>query len=416
MTGMQNQNKKNMGGLIWITGYSGAGKTTVAQKVYEGLSLANIPSVLLDGDDIRSILGERFGHDLDDRRQLASVYGRLCKKITDCGVTVVIATVAMFEAVRKENRISNSRYLEVYLKVPLELRIERDPKGLYKAATMKSSDLSVSLKGLEEPESPDLVIPNYGDITPDMAASSIMSKYIVMMEQDVVSTQSVDLQGQIDTKRILSRSEYWDSYYAKRNAPISPSSFALFCKENYLNDHNHILEFGCGNGRDSFYFAKTQRVTAIDESSVVVESNRGRALQESFLNIDFIPGEYGTEIVGLPAQVDAIYSRFVMHAMPEEAETRALNESWRLLKNQGWLFLEFRTTLDPLMKKGDRISETERKTDHYRRFIDFSAFCQKLTNIGFELIYTIEKQGLARHGDDDPVVGRVIAKKNLTVL
>jgi ubiquinone/menaquinone biosynthesis C-methylase UbiE len=109
--------------------------------------------------------------------------------------------------------------------------------------------------------------------------------------------------------------------------------------------------------------------------------------------------------------VDAIYSRFVIHAMPEEVETLALKESWRLLKDNGMLFLEFRTTLDSLMGKGERISETERMTDHYRRFVDFSAFCQKLIDLGFVLDYTIEKRGLAAFGNDDPVVGRVVAKK-----
>ena len=116
----------------------------------------------------------------------------------------------------------------------------------------------------------------------------------------------------------------------------------------------------------------------------------------------------------MPAQVDAIYSRFVMHAMPEDAETRALNRSWHLLKSHGKLFLEFRTIHDPLMEKGDQLTETERMTDHYRRFIDFSVFCKKLTNLGFVIEYAIEKQGLATFGNDDPVVGRIVATKIVT--
>jgi adenylylsulfate kinase-like enzyme len=107
---MISEDKQNIGGLIWITGYSGAGKTTVARLVNEKLKEKNMPVVLLDGDEIRSILGERYGHELDERRQLGYVYGRLCKKISDCDITVVIATVAMFEAVRLENRASNIRY------------------------------------------------------------------------------------------------------------------------------------------------------------------------------------------------------------------------------------------------------------------------------------------------------------------
>jgi hypothetical protein len=63
------------------------------------------------------------------------------------------------------------------------------------------------------------------------------------------------------------------------------------------------------------------------------------------------------------------------------------------------------------MKKGEHISDTERKTDHYRRFVDFSTFCDKVTTLGFSLDYTIEKRGLARFGNDDPVVGRIVAVK-----
>jgi len=409
---MTSADRQSMSGLIWITGYSGAGKTTIARLVSEKLKEINVPVVLLDGDEIRSILGERYGHELDERRQLAYVYGRLCKKISDCGVTVVIATVAMFEAVRIENRASNARYLEVYLNVPLEVRQERDPKGLYKAATAKGLNASAVAIGFEEPLNPDLVIKNYGEKSPEEAASLIVSEYSAtkLTEQHY---QEVSSPGELVGNLNLTRTQYWDSYYQKRKAPISPSSFALFCNENFLDKHCHMLEFGCGNGRDSFYFSKSNRVTAIDESKVVVETNRARADQEGVLNIDFLHGEFGTEITGLPREVDAVYARFVIHAMPEEAETRVLLESWRLLKNGGKLFLEFRTTQDALMNKGEQLSGTERITDHYRRFVDFSKFCLKLAELGFVLEYSIEKQGLASFGSDDPVVGRIVAIKTV---
>ncbi len=403
---MNHKNNQSGSGLIWITGYSGAGKTTIARLVSEKLKEKNISVVLLDGDEIRSILGERYGHELEDRRQLANVYGRLCKKISDCGVTVVIATVAMFESVRLENRNSNDKYFEVYLDVPLEIRQERDPKGLYKAAKDKGMSSALLTQGFEEPTNPDLIIDNHGENTPKIAAELIVFEYSKCNLTKSLPKR-VELVGDIHTNR----THYWDSYYQKRKAPISPSSFALFCKENFLDRHCHILEFGCGNGRDSFYFSKSHRVSAIDESKVVVDSNRTRADQEGILNIDFLHGEFGTEIAGLPNEVDAVYARFVIHAMSEEAETRSLHESWRLLKNGGKLFLEFRTTHDPLIKEGEQLSVTERVTDHYRRFVDFQKFCKKLLDIGFKLDYSIEKQGLASFGNDDPVVGRVVASK-----
>lgn len=398
------------GGLIWITGYSGAGKTTVARIVSEKLKFMNIPVVFLDGDDLRSILGEKFGYTLEDRLNLAYVYSRLCKKISDNGVTVVISAIAMFESVRIENRASNERYLEVFLNVPYNVREARDPKGLYRAAKNKSSDMLGISTSLEEPVNPDLIVENYGEILPEIAASLIISKYLSVNEtrQD---KQQVDLSDDLNLNLNLNRSQYWDAYYKKRKAPINPSSFALFCNENFLDKNCHILEFGCGNGRDSFYFSKTHRVTAIDDSSVVVEANRTRATQEGILSIDFLHGEFGLKINGLPGEVDAVYARFVMHAMNVDAETRALNESWRLLRDGGKLFLEFRTIKDPLMAKGEHLGESERITDHYRRFIDFNEFCEKLISLGFVLEYVIEKQGLAAYGNDDPIVDRVVATK-----
>jgi adenylylsulfate kinase-like enzyme/SAM-dependent methyltransferase len=400
-------------GLIWITGYSGAGKSTIARLATEKLKEMGIPVVLLDGDDLRSILGERFGHDLDDRRQLAYVYSRLCQRISGCGVTVVIATIAMFESVRVENRASNENYLEVYLDVPLAVREERDPKGLYKAAMANIAHNVSFLSGLEEPVNPDLVIENYGEMSPGKAASIVVAKYCAprAINGNALDTKISD--KEIVTDPSFYRSQYWDSYYKKRKAPINPSSFALFCNENYLANHCHVLEFGCGNGRDAFYFAKTHRVTAIDESRVVVEVSRTRATQESVLNLDFLHGEFGCEVPGLPNEVDAVYGRFVIHAMPEDAEARALRESWRLLRNGGRLFLEFRTTRDPLMSEGTQLGRVERITDHYRRFIEFDELCTKLSRLGFSLDLAIEKKGLAINGSDDPVVGRIVATKRL---
>jgi bifunctional enzyme CysN/CysC len=404
---MNSEKNINENGLIWITGYSGAGKTTVAQLVSANLKKLGLSVILLDGDEIRSILGERYGHDLDERRQLAFVYSRLCKKIVDSGITVVIGTVAMFEAVRIENRASNQRYFEVYLKVPQVVREERDPKGIYKAAVAKGMNSTELTIGFEEPISPDLVINNYGEMLPSEASEMIVSKYMEKLK--IESTKTTELQSHHYDDLDVERKKYWDSYYKKRKAPIVPSSFALFCNQNFLTKRSHLIEFGCGNGRDAFYFAKDHSVTAIDESEVVVTANQQRAMQEGHLNIEFFTGQFGNKIQNFPEVADAIYARFVIHAMTEEAEKNALLASKRILRNGGKLLLEFRTIHDQMINKGKKVGDTERITDHYRRFIDFDKFCSELKTLGFKLEYAIEKRGLAAYGDDDPVVGRIVA-------
>lgn len=397
------------GGLIWITGYSGAGKTTVARLVNEKLKAQNRPIVFLDGDELRSIFGEKFGHSLEDRRGLAFVYSRLCKKISDSGTTVVISAVAMFEAVRAENRSANPLYLEVYLDVPFEVRAERDPKGLYRAAKEKSAEIVGVSSVLEEPENPDLTVNNYGDISPEKAANLIISSFNELQANHNAKAEKVS--SLIQNEAVFDRTQYWNNYYQKRNAPIKPSSFAIFCLENFLDQPCHILEFGCGNGRDSFYFAKKHQVTAIDESTVVIQANTIRSDEEGVHSLKFLAGQFGTTINLEPALVDAVYSRFVMHAMNDDAENAALTKAYSILKRKGRLLLEFRTNKDPLMQKGEKVSDSERITDHYRRFIDFERFCEQLLKIGFSINYKIEKQGLATHGDDDPVVARVVATK-----
>lgn len=121
----------NSGGrVIWITGLSGAGKTTVARAL-----LKHIPgAILLDGDELRTALKElAAGFDAQSRKKLALTYSRLAFLLACQGFTVVVATISMFHAVHDWNRASLPGYLEVFLDVPEDVRRERDPKGLYAA-------------------------------------------------------------------------------------------------------------------------------------------------------------------------------------------------------------------------------------------------------------------------------------------
>ena len=123
------------GQVIWITGLSGAGKTTVAAALGQCLRERGSIPVLLDGDILRNLFKSTNEIDKTYNREarikLALKYAHLCKTLSSQGFTVIIATVSMFREVYAWNRANLPNYFEVYLKVPLdELRL-RDPKKIY---------------------------------------------------------------------------------------------------------------------------------------------------------------------------------------------------------------------------------------------------------------------------------------------
>lgn len=119
------------GMVIWITGLSGAGKSTVARLLRRALEERGHSTVLLDGDELRAVFpgGDRF--DRESRLKLALSYGRLCRLLAAQGLSVICATISMRREVYRWNRENLPRYCEVFLDVDAEIRRARDPKGHY---------------------------------------------------------------------------------------------------------------------------------------------------------------------------------------------------------------------------------------------------------------------------------------------
>jgi adenylylsulfate kinase-like enzyme len=151
------------GRVLWITGLSGAGKSTLAKEVVLLLRASLNPVVMLDGDELREVLGavaaNAQNHGREGRLALAMQYARLCRVIAAQGFTVVIATVSLFREVHDWNRANLPGYFEVYLKVPLEELRRRDPKGIYRGfdagevTNVAGLDLSI-----EEPDAANWVV------------------------------------------------------------------------------------------------------------------------------------------------------------------------------------------------------------------------------------------------------------------
>lgn len=161
------------GGVVWLTGLSGAGKSTVAAAVRDRLRAAGHNPVLLDGDALRAILPNRTGHEPAERRGLARFYAALARDLAEQGHLVICATVSLFHEVHEWNRLHQPRYLEVWLRVPVaELRRRTGRAELYGGSAGPVVGLDVAA---EFPLRPDLVIGNYGESTSTEAADRVLT-------------------------------------------------------------------------------------------------------------------------------------------------------------------------------------------------------------------------------------------------
>jgi adenylylsulfate kinase-like enzyme len=120
------------GCVVWITGLSASGKTTLGNAVTSAIRNEYKNMVSLDGDILRSVFEQPSSFNREERLHLAFVYSRLCKMLLEQGLIVVIATVALFKEVHAWNRENFDHYIEVFLDVPISELRRRDPKGLYR--------------------------------------------------------------------------------------------------------------------------------------------------------------------------------------------------------------------------------------------------------------------------------------------
>ena len=146
--------------IVWIIGISGAGKSTVADKVVDMLRQRGSACLLLDGDSLRDVWGDSIGHTTADRRKNHTRISHLCKLLEqEPSVHQIVPALSIFPDLRKWNRDNFQSYLEVYLDIPVAVAESRDPKGIY--ARRRAGELN-DVVGIDipfpEPETADLRI------------------------------------------------------------------------------------------------------------------------------------------------------------------------------------------------------------------------------------------------------------------
>lgn len=160
------QANRDRGCVIWFTGLSGSGKTTIAHEVEDKLLEAGVPVEVLDGDVVRENLSKGLGFSKEDRdiniRRIAFVAHLLQRN----GVFVITAAISPYRRIRHEARTMIKDFVEVFADAPLEVCEQRDVKGLY--AKARAGELK-GFTGIDDPYEP----PDYAEVIANTDKESI---------------------------------------------------------------------------------------------------------------------------------------------------------------------------------------------------------------------------------------------------
>jgi len=147
--------------VIWLTGLSGSGKSTIANALARKLYDENIQSYVLDGDNIRHGLNKDLGFTEEDRKENIRRIGEVAKLFVDSGQVVLTAFISPYQQDRDLVRalLEEKEFIEVYVKCSLKSCEKRDPKGLYKKARNGEIKHFTGIDApYEEPKSPEIVV------------------------------------------------------------------------------------------------------------------------------------------------------------------------------------------------------------------------------------------------------------------
>jgi sulfate adenylyltransferase/3'-phosphoadenosine 5'-phosphosulfate synthase len=169
----------NNGFVVWFTGLSGAGKSTIATALQQELRRRGRHSELLDGDEVRTHLSMGLGFSKQDRDTNIRRIGYVARLVARGGGVAIAAAISPYRAVRDEVRAQAPVFVEVFVRAPLETLVERDVKGLYrKAIAGEIANFTGVSDPYEEPLTPELVV----DTSRETVAESV-SKVVDALER-----------------------------------------------------------------------------------------------------------------------------------------------------------------------------------------------------------------------------------------
>ncbi len=169
---------KQKGVVLWFTGLSGSGKSTIANEVAHKLHSMGKFTYVLDGDNIRHGLNKNLGFSPEDRNENIRRISEVANLFADAGLISITAFISPYRKYRNFCRelVGKGRYLEIYVKASLETCEQRDHKGMYKKARAgEIKDFTGVDAPYEEPENPELVVDTDKE-TVDESAEKVMKK------------------------------------------------------------------------------------------------------------------------------------------------------------------------------------------------------------------------------------------------
>jgi bifunctional enzyme CysN/CysC len=178
---------RHKGAIVWLTGLSGAGKSTVASELERELFAKGLHTYILDGDNIRHGLSANLGFSPEDRTENIRRVAEVARLLMDAGVLVITAFISPYRDDRKLARslVDEGEFIEVFVNAPLQVCEERDPKGLYKKA--RAGEIA-NFTGISAPYEP----PDAAEIvvhTDQQTPSECVAQIIDFLKQRYIDQQ-----------------------------------------------------------------------------------------------------------------------------------------------------------------------------------------------------------------------------------